>query len=417
MNRSDKMSCVVVDGYPFSVPLARMIGERGYHAINVQSGARKLLGGEAFRSSCAATLLFDGDLGRLVSELAPWNVVAVMPGSQPGTLLADRLAEALDLPGNGTKQSLDRIDKYAMSRVLGSAGLRCAKTHATAHEDEMVAWFRRLGASRVVVKPCTSMGTDDVTVCCDEAEVRAAFTKILHKTNRSGLRNDAVVIQEFLEGTEYVVNTVSFKGMHRVTDIWRCHKTAANGSSFVYQKIELLPSSAAGLTEMIDYTLRMLDAFGVKEGPAHNEVMMTSAGPVLIEINPRASGANLPRMATLAIGEGQFEWMVRALLERDGTPAGFHEPYEMRRHAMSCLLVSRARGRFAGLRFKDEIEALPSFQFAHYPLAIGDEIRLTVDLFTVPGTVYLAHADRAALERDYARIRELERDGLFLVAS
>ena len=56
-------------------------------------------------------------------------------------------------------------------------------------------------------------------------------------------------------------------------------------------------------------------------------------------------------------------------------------------------------------------------QFAHYPLAIGDEIRLTVDLFTVPGTVYLAHADRATLERDYERIRELERDGLFLVAS
>jgi len=417
MSRSENRSCVVVDGYPYSVPLARLIAARGYHAINVQSGARKLLGGEAFRASCAATILFDGDLKRLLSELAPWHVVAVMPGSQTGTVLADRLAEALDLPGNGTTQSLDRIDKYAMSRVLDAAGLRSAKTHATADEEDMIAWFHRLGASKVVVKPCTSMGTDDVTMCRDENAVRAAFAKILHKTNRSGLRNDAVVIQEFLEGTEYVVNTVSFRGMHRVTDIWRCHKIAANGSSFVYQKIELLPSSAAGLTEMIDYTLLMLDAFGVKEGPAHNEVMMTSAGPVLVEINPRASGANLPRMATLAIGEGQFEWMVRALLERDGTPAGFHQPYELRQHAMSCLLVSRAQGRFAGLRFKDEIEALPSFQFAHYPLEIGDELRLTVDLFTVPGTVYLAHPDRATLERDYERIRALERDGLILVAA
>ena len=70
MSRSENMSCVIVDGYPFSVPLARLIAARGYHAINVQSGARKLLGGEAFRLSCASTIPFDGDLTSLLSELA-----------------------------------------------------------------------------------------------------------------------------------------------------------------------------------------------------------------------------------------------------------------------------------------------------------------------------------------------------------
>jgi hypothetical protein len=38
-----------------------------------------------------------------------------------------------------------------------------------------------------------------------------------------------------------------------------------------------------------------------------------------------------------------------------------------------------------------------------------------VDLFSSPGTIYLIHEDRDQLERDYERLREIERDGLFEV--
>ena len=48
--------------------------------------------------------------------------------------MADRLAEAMHLPGNGTAQSIERNDKFEMSRVLERNGLLCAKTFATADE-------------------------------------------------------------------------------------------------------------------------------------------------------------------------------------------------------------------------------------------------------------------------------------------
>jgi L-amino acid ligase len=409
---------VVVDGYSAAAPLGRMITERGFNAIHVQSSERILFGAKAFRpTDYAATLTFDGDLGRLVSELARWNVVAVTPGIQTGVLLADRLGEALRVPNNGVAQSLDRVDKFAMSRVLEANGLLGAKSFATASVDELVDWFRRSGTSKVIVKPCTSAGTDNVTVCRTEADIRAAFANIFHKTNRMGLFNEAVVIQEFLEGTEYIVNTVSFKGMHRVTDCWQYRKVAANGGSFVYEKCSLLQSSADAVAELIDYTFRMLDAFGVKEGASHNEVMMTKAGPALIEINPRLSGAQIPRLAALAIGEGQLEWTLRVLLERDKTPNGFYEPYQLRQHAMLCPLISHVQGRFAGLRFKEELESLPSFQFADYFVEVGGAMPLTVDCYTQPGIVFLAHPDDAAMQKDYERIRELERNGLYDVAA
>src|SRR5690242_4820318 len=114
-SKNERKSCVVVDGYSAATPLGRMITELGFNAIHVQSTERILFGGKSFRpTDYAATLIFNGDLDRLVSELAEWNVVAVTPGIQTGVLLADRLGEALGVPNNGTAQSLDRVDKFAM---------------------------------------------------------------------------------------------------------------------------------------------------------------------------------------------------------------------------------------------------------------------------------------------------------------
>ena len=46
--------------------------------------------------------------------------------------------------------------------------------------------------------------------------------------------------QEFLAGTEYVVDSVSRDGAHKTTCVWEYEKRAANGGDFVYfQKIVL----------------------------------------------------------------------------------------------------------------------------------------------------------------------------------
>ncbi|WP_155256601.1 hypothetical protein [Salinispora pacifica] len=47
---------------------------------------------------------------------------------------------------------------------------------------------------------------------------------ILDKTNLMLRVNEAVLVQEFLTGDEFVVNTVSRDGVHRFTDVWLCTK-------------------------------------------------------------------------------------------------------------------------------------------------------------------------------------------------
>jgi hypothetical protein len=46
---------------------------------------------------------------------------------------------------------------------------------------------------------------------------------------------------------------------------------------------------------LINYTRRTLDVLGIKHGPSHSEIMMTTEGPCLVEVNCRAHGGKIIR--------------------------------------------------------------------------------------------------------------------------
>lgn len=62
---------------------------------------------------------------------------------------------------------------------------------------------------------------------------------------------------------------------------------AMNGAPFVYQCSELVPIVGEPERKVCDYCVAVLKAQGQKWGPAHTEVMFTTRGPILIEINAR----------------------------------------------------------------------------------------------------------------------------------
>jgi hypothetical protein len=73
-----------------------------------------------------------------------------------------------------------------------------------------------------------------VFCCTSEEEVKKGFDKINGAINGLGVVNEGVLIQEFLEGTEYVVDTVSRDGVSKVTAIWEYDKRHVNDQFNVY---------------------------------------------------------------------------------------------------------------------------------------------------------------------------------------
>merc|ERR1712137_1172589 len=83
-------------------------------------------------------------------------------------------------------------------------------------------------------------------------------------------------------------------------------------------------------------------------------------------------------------------------------------------------LVSNFRGRITGLAGYDVIRDLPSFNYMEVGshIAVGQELALTIDLFTCAGAFILCHPDKDQVAQDEATIRRMEIDGsLFELAS
>lgn len=407
---------VIVDAYSTGAAVGRRLRERGVELVHVRSVPRPPpFFARAFRAEdYVADVRHDGDVAATVAALARWDVAAVIPGAEIGVPLADALAAALGLPGNGTALSRARRCKDAMAGALRAAGLDAVAQLKTDDVEAAVAWACDRGDWPVVVKPVDSAGTDGVVFCDGPAELRRAFTAQLHRANQLQGRNDALLVQELLRGRQYFINSVSWDGVHHISEVWRDTRLKVPGAGRVPYYEDLLPARGPEQDVVVAYVKRALDALGIRYGAGHAEVMLTARGPVLIECAARTQGTMLAE-AVERCTPSHVTVTVDAYLDPASVARRARRPYELRAHARCVALISEQEGRIRACRRLAQLAALPSYAGAIALLGVGDRIRRTVDLFSSPGTIYLVHEDRDQLERDYARLRALERAGLFEV--
>ena len=260
-----------------------------------------------------------------------------------------------------------------------------------------------------MVKPLDSAGTDGVSICHDAAAIEAAFAAILGRPNALHGANEELLVQELLEGTQLFVNSISWDGVHHVSEVWRDNKLRA-GANFIYDYEELLPRHGEQQDQVVPYVEAVLDALGIRFGPAHTEVMLTATGPVLVESGARMHGS-VPDEIVDRCTPSHQTLTAEAYLDPKSVARRAQQPYELAAGAYCVMLISQHEGRIvddAGMR---EIEALPSFAGTISMLGPGDQLKKTVDLFSCPGIIYLVDPDRDRLKADYDRIRELDASG------
>jgi biotin carboxylase len=114
---------------------------------------------------------------------------------------------------------------------------------------------------------------------------------MIGKTNGLGLTNSSVLVQEYLDGTEYVVDMVSRDGVHKCVAVWQYDRAAMNGASFVCLGQKLLCTDNEVVLPLIAYQRNVLTALGILNGPSHGEVKWCRGEPVLVEVGARCHGA------------------------------------------------------------------------------------------------------------------------------
>jgi biotin carboxylase len=233
-------------------------------------------------------------LARELDELRPFSTVVSFYESR--LELAARLGERLGVVHNPLPAVLRTRSKLAMRRLLEARGLPSVR-YAECWQPGDVQDFLKLVGPPAVLKPSAGSGSRGVVLIDSFSDVEAAWRWCV-----SGGDLPAIV-EEFVDGTEYSVESMSRRGHHDILAI--TEKITTGRPSFVetgHQLPARLPPGEAEAVRAMVTTL--LDTVGHSWGPAHSEVRITpDRGPVIIETQTRFGGDQIWEMVELVTGE------------------------------------------------------------------------------------------------------------------
>ncbi|MFI9236407.1 hypothetical protein [Streptomyces sp. NPDC053079] len=266
---------VIVDAYSTARHLVPLLHERGYDLVHVQSRPEVPPAyAPSFRPAAfRANIVSLGVAEEVLDAVAAHRPVALLAGARSGADTADVLTEGLGLRTNGTRLGPARRERPLMARALLAAGVRDA--------DRLL-----------------------------EPDGPAECT--------------------------YHVNTVSLDGLHHVSDIWTSrHPGDAEGRDPV-NGLRLLPRRGPEQDLLVDSAFAMLDALGIRNGPARARFELGPGGPRPVDVGSGVWGV-LPVLARQAIGESQLEWTVDAHVAPERFRVRAAGDYVIRPGALVCL--------------------------------------------------------------------------------
>lgn len=351
--------------------------------------------------------MYDGDLAGMARTLLAYNPICLIPGSETGVELADALVE-LVVPGTGHVPSLApaRRDKWAMAQATRRAGIPHLRQICSDDPDEIDRWLRETGLHerRIVVKPPKSAATDNVHIVPPGQDWRPFYDQIYGQVNEFAVRNDAVLVQEFAEGNEYLVDSYSVDGRHGLVDVCRYTKVQRGDRIGVYDLVDFIEPDHPETVAIWPYVKQVLDAFGIRNGCAHTEVITTADGPRLLEVGARPAGGGHQMISKLATGDNHI---LRTVAHR--VRGEFKESYELVQHVCSVVITAPYAGTWRNQEIFAGVESLATFWMKHFYYGTGDVVPAPAGLSSMLGWVVLATPDRAAMDADYHRIKEIER--------
>lgn len=218
------------------------------------------------------------------------------------------VAEGLGTPCNSRECQEITANKYTMRQQMRKCGVSIPAYQALRSKSDIIDI-----PFPIIVKPADNGGSRGVTLVKTQEELDAALDRAFDWSP-----NQTVMVEQFIEGREFSVESISYKGKHYILQI--TDKVTTGSPYFV----ELAHHQPADLTErqrkdITDLTIKMLDALKIENSAGHTEIMMSADGMLyIIEMGPRMGGdyisSDLVKLSTgydfvkgvLEVATGQF---------------------------------------------------------------------------------------------------------------
>lgn len=157
-----------------------------------------------------------------------------------------------------------------------------------------------------ISKPIDNSGSRGVMLIHNEQELRQA---VFYSSSKG--RSGGVIVEEYMRGPEVSVEIIVIEGLPHVLNV--TDKLTTGAPHFVemgHSQPSRLPQK--DIDKIKDLACRAVLAVGIKNGPAHVEIILTDNGPKMVELGARMGGDCITtHLVPLSTGIDMIEATIR----------------------------------------------------------------------------------------------------------
>lgn len=221
------------------------------------------------------------------------------------------VAEEMGLVGIDADTALKATNKAEMRKALQAGGVPIPKFYKVANEEEYMEAVKNFTVP-FIVKPADSSGSRgiyEVQDIQDQKKIKEAYEYC-----RPFSRVDDVVVEEYMSGPEVSVETLSISGECYVIQI--TDKLTTGAPHYVEMGHSQPTRQSREVEERIKEVAKAANrAIGIKNGPSHTEIIVTSEGPKIVELGARLGGDCITtHLVPLSTGVNMVECCIKIAL-------------------------------------------------------------------------------------------------------
>ncbi|MDV5169708.1 ATP-grasp domain-containing protein [Photobacterium rosenbergii] len=353
------------------------------------------------------TELYNSDISSVeINDITFLGYEAIIAGSELGVELTDIIADKCGLKGNSVETTELRRDKYAMQQALKRNNLSYIETYKINKDCLGLSSLNTNHAEKYIVKPLNSAGSEHVYFCNSRDEVINKISSLpWEKANYTGKINEYFLVQEFIQGDEYVVDLIV--NGDDISVLSTCKYQKGKGSNpFSYNQLELLDPKDKGYSKLLDYAKKATKALDICFGLVHMEVILSpERGPVMIEAANRLHGGVAPSLFEQCYTTSLLDALAKLIIHNTVPKQGseLSKPGKIYFYSNSNLRM------FSGFSDTDKDELLRIPSVIDYLLTVtpGSYLPVTVDLLTCPCLVWMANESEEQLQSDTLQVERV----------
>lgn len=308
------------------------------------------------------------------------------------------VAKELNLVGINADTALKATNKAEMRKALQLGGVPIPKFFKVSNKSEYIDTAKQFEVP-FIVKPADSSGSRgifEVTDINDEKLISEAY-EYCRPYSRSG----DVVIEEYMNGPEVSVETLSVDGDCHVIQI--TDKLTTGAPHYVEMGHSQPTRHSKDVAERIAAVAKAANkAIGIENGPSHTEIIVTSEGPKVVELGARLGGDNITtHLVPLSTGVNMVECCIKiALGEKPDLETKWNKGAAIRYFKQHAGVVKSIEG----LGEAKEIEGIKQISIVH---GVGETITDVIDSGSRMGFVIAQGED--ALESTQSAEQAIEK--------